>query len=152
MRFSTHMLLSSLVAILSLKAISIEQSLGFIIGIFIGTIAPDIDLITSKVGRLLQHPARVFQTIFKHRGLTHSIYIPLAVFLATLTNAPTWSGFGFGFFLGYLAHLFLDGFTKSGIRLLWPFVRIKGCIATGSFEERLLAILLIIACIAALLA
>jgi len=51
---------------------------------------------------------------------------------------------GFGFFAGYFLHLFLDMFTKSGIKLFWPLFnkRIGFGVKTGGLVEEILFVLL----------
>jgi inner membrane protein len=54
---------------------------------------------------------------------------------------------GFGFFIGYLSHLFLDVLTKRGVRLFWPFFKFKigFGIKSGGLVEEVLFVLLLLA-------
>jgi len=52
---------------------------------------------------------------------------------------------GFGFFVGYVSHLFLDCWTKSGVRLFWPFrYKIKGFVRSGGVIEDVVFVLLLL--------
>jgi inner membrane protein len=65
----------------------------------------------------------------------------LSLLLASLN---VWAGFGF--FAGYLSHLFLDFLTKSGVELLWPISDKKFglFIRTGGLIEEVFFVLLLI--------
>lgn len=72
--------------------------------IIVGSLLPDIDVGSSKLGRY-----NPFAIIIPHRGVTHSllftvlvgaIYKPLAI--------------------GILTHLILDMLNPKGVSLLWP--------------------------------
>jgi inner membrane protein len=113
----------------------------FIIMILIGSVVPDLDSKKSSYGRhLVFRPLQIF---LKHRGAWHSLLIAglLSIFIG-------WFGFdlGLGFFIGFMSHLLLDGLTKDGIRLLWPFkIKFKGFLRSGGrFDELLLICLLVI--------
>jgi len=64
--------------------------------------------------------AIIISTIFRHRGIFHSLLI-LAIlsvalgFLPFLTNELWWV-----IMLAYFSHLILDALTKSGIEAFWP--------------------------------
>ncbi len=82
-----------------------------IAGTAIGSLAPDIDVPTSIMGKMVLPVSFIINKIFGHRTITHDpiIWIPLSVFLTI--KYPVL----FGFFFGYLGHLFLDSFTAGGI-------------------------------------
>jgi inner membrane protein len=84
-----------------------EQSLAITAGIAIGSVLPDIDNGSSLIGRYIP----VVPKLLKHRGVSHSPWIPLVLVAFTPTRA-----IGVGIFL----HLLMDLFTVEGIPLLWP--------------------------------
>ncbi len=99
-------------------------------------LAPDIDTIKSKAGKLLQPFSTVASFLFRHRGFLHSFVFAilvyfgmLYVFSATVAAAAA---------VGYSSHLLLDAMTKEGIRPLSPLLkfRLRGPITTGSFFEQ----------------
>ncbi len=81
---------------------------------------PDIDLPTSKIGRLFWFIAVPLERRFGHRTLTHSLLmlIALAVVTYPLTGLqPLYWGCVVG---GYWSHLWLDMANVRGVELLWP--------------------------------
>jgi inner membrane protein len=106
----------------------------FIFSIFIITtsLLPDIDSPTSTLGR--KH--RFIANITTHRGIFHSIWIPLvAVTLAFVY--PVLKGPLMGTFIGYTAHLFADMLTVEGIKPFYPLSKekVQGPLKTGSILE-----------------
>lgn len=102
-----------------------------IVGGYLGGLLPDIDHPGSKIGRALYPVAWVVNKLFGHRGATHSL---LALFLTTvLFILPSlaldgyagfmYTQFAIGVSAGFVSHLILDMTTKSGIPLLYPFLR-----------------------------
>ncbi len=115
----------------------------------VGALLPDIDLATSRIayqtgtGRgqgcltgLVFHWLR--RLLGGHRGLTHSLWVGVAVAalcgfsFGTLTWQgrtwrcffpgvwPAWGDLGTAFSLGYLSHLAADLVTKEGVKLWYP--------------------------------
>ena len=109
----------------------------FIFSIFIITtsLLPDIDSPTSTLGR--KH--RFIANITTHRGIFHSVWVPLvAVIMAFIY--PLLRGPLMGIFIGYTAHLFADMLTVEGIKPLYPLSKekIQGPLKTGSILETLI--------------
>lgn len=99
--------------------------------ILVGAIFVDIDVGNSKAGNRWYF--RPLQWVIKHRGVLHSLLV--ALFLSLLIGIFNLWGC-FGFFVGYISHLFLDCFTIQGVQLFWPFkFRIKGFIRSGKLLE-----------------
>ena len=80
----------------------------------IGSLLPDIDLEHSMISKALH-----FHIPVNHRGLTHSIYIPIGI-----------GCLGYFFFkpllflgLGILIHDFVDGFSNAGWVAFYPIGR-----------------------------
>jgi inner membrane protein len=111
--------------------IHFEFSLIFILMVILSTIIPDLDSKYSSWGKhLIFRPIQLFT---KHRGIFHSF--SFEIFLSVLIFIFWNPGF-FGFILGYSLHLFLDCFTKDGIKIFWPFdFRISGFIKSGGRIE-----------------
>ena len=100
----------------------------------------DVDVKNSSFGNRWYF--RPLQWIVKHRGVLHSLFF--GVFLSLILGSVSlWAGFGF--FVGYVSHLFLDCWTKSGVRLFWPFkYRVKGFIRSGGIVEDVVFVLLML--------
>ena len=143
MMFRTHrmfiILLCLIVFINPLKIFSLLNSesifsVGFllfmIIAIF-GSMLPDIDNPSSKLGKNI----KIFGYVFKHRGFFHSLP---ALLLFTWFFSKYFSPANtFAFFLGYTSHLIVDNLNYQGIYWLYPLkFRIKGFTKTkGLFEK-----------------
>lgn len=102
-----------------------------ILGGYIGGLLPDIDHPGSKMGRALYPIAYVVNKLFGHRGATHSlialiltsILVLLPSFLLNGMPYFLYTHFAIGISVGFLSHLILDMSTKSGVPLLYPFIR-----------------------------
>jgi len=113
--------------------------------IIFGTIFPDIDSSSSKLGRKF----KLVSFLFGHRKFFHSVFA--AVFFSLLIYLFSYD-FAKFFFIGYISHLFLDSFTKKGIKIFYPInYRISGFFKTGNFLEYFLFFILIILIIIVLL-
>ena len=113
----------------------------FVLGfVLLSTVFVDIDIKNSKFGNHWYF--RPLQWITKHRGFLHSLIFAILSSLV-IGSLNLWAGFGF--FVGYISHLFLDCWTKSGIRLFWPFKwKIKGFIKSGGIIEDVVFVLLLL--------
>ena len=142
MRFETHIAFGFLVGLVCILLLQLREPVAFLFGILLGTVFPDIDTVTSRIGRLLRHPSRVASILFGHRGAIHSLIIPVVVFAIAMVNYPTRVEPALGFLIGYIAHLLLDSLTKKGVRPLWPLKEphIRGRLITGTLPDRLLLI------------
>lgn len=102
---------------------------GAVIGGAFGGLLPDIDHPESTIGRRLKPISYVVNTVFGHRGFTHTIFslILLSYLLFIISGWIPVSIKGFalamftGIIIGYSSHLLLDMLTVSGIPLLYPF-------------------------------
>jgi len=106
-----------------------------IIGSTIGSIALDVDTISSRVSRsniAMLSLSFLIEEIFGHRGLVHTplfigiLCIAEAFLLHTYSSAAPGvtlfiGFFGSAFILGAISHLLLDMLTPMGVMLLYPF-------------------------------
>ena len=89
------------------------------------SIFPDIDIYNSKIGRQFGFVSRIIQFIFGHRGVFHSLWMAMFLYIVLLL-------FGLEIaVVGYLGHLIVDMFTKDGVKLLYPAIQIKGILPTN---------------------
>ncbi len=121
--------------------------LGFALTLVFGALIPDVDQPQSTMGR--KHPW-LNKLSDKHRGIFHSIWIPVIIFLiahfviSRFFSVPTL--LLMGFFIGYGSHLLADSFTIQGTAPLHPLHkgRIKGLIRTGSILETIFMCALVV--------
>ena len=122
----------------------VEMPLFVLVFVLLGAVFVDIDIESSSFGN--HWYLRPLQFLVKHRGVFHSLVFGVLLSLI-LGSVNLW--FGFGFFVGYLSHLFLDCWTKSGVALFWPLRhRIKGFVRSGGIVEDVIFVLLLLADIA----
>ena len=129
----THVVIAILAILLFVS--HVNYKFAFIIVALAATALPDIDSAFSTLGRA--KPLRIMQFFIKHRSLIHSFTLAILLSLILAFIIPA---IAFPFFLGYSLHLFLDAFTKEGIKPFWPwkkessgFVRTGGRIEKGIF-------------------
>ncbi len=141
MKYYTHLAFSFLAGILLIKYLSISNQILFIILFMIFSLFPDIDEVKSKISQKIKPLAWLINFFLGHRGLMHSIIIPIILYLLLfMINLDIAIAVSFG----YLSHLILDSLTVSGVRLLWPLKkRLKGFIRVGSLWENVLFIALL---------
>lgn len=84
-----------------------------LLALVVGSLFPDIDIATSKLGRY-----NLFAPLMKHRGRMHTIIV-LGIIAMPLSLINTNMALGFAF--GYLLHLIADTFTPMGIMWLYPY-------------------------------
>lgn len=98
------------------------------IGSAIGSLTPDIDLPTSKIGHIIKPFSKLINKVFGHRTITHAPLwlIPLLIFWYLFPNIisnPSYlflQWLLFGYILGFASHLLSDSMTMGGIPLLYP--------------------------------
>ena len=138
MLFKTHIVFS--LAVYFLLYYYIAMPWYTLVFVLLATGFVDIDIKNSRAGN--RWYLRPFQFFTKHRGLVHSLFVALLLSLI-LASVSQWAGFGF--FVGYLSHLFLDCFTLSGVKLFWPFGwKVKGFVKSGSMVEDIIFVLLLL--------
>lgn len=108
--------------------------------VLLSTAFVDIDVRSSSLGNRWYF--RPLQWVVNHRGVFHSLFFGL--FLSLIIGSFILWG-GFGFFVGYVSHLFLDCWTRSGVRLFWPLKwKIKGFVKSGGVVEDVVFVLLLL--------
>ena len=137
MLFRTHITLGFLTGLFFVNLLSPSNKILFMALAIFGSIFPDVDNPTSKIGRLI--PLGHF---FKHRGIVHSLFT--MAFLSLILSLFTDHFYAFS--LGFTAHLIVDSLTPMGIGFFYPFTsfRIRGFMRTGSiFDHIIFAAILI---------
>ena len=138
MLFRTHITLVFLTGLFFVNLLNPPNKILFMALAMFGSILPDVDNPTSKIGRFVK-PVGYF---FKHRGIVHSLFTMafLSLILSLFTNHF------YAFSLGFTAHLVVDSLTPMGIGFFYPFTsfRIRGFMRTGSiFDHVIFAAILV---------
>ena len=109
----------------------------------IGSLLPDIDTASSKIGRRIAPLAWVLRILFGHRKLFHSLAF-WSVTLGGLWLLRVPQTLLIGLALGIGSHLLLDILNPAGIELLWPIpVRFSlGGFQCGGLMDNILFVLL----------
>ena len=124
--------------------------LGFAATLIFGALLPDVDQRGSTMARKHKVLHGIASSIDKHRGIFHTIWIPILIFLfahfviSRYFSIP--SLLLMGLFIGYGSHLLADSFTIQGTRPLHPLHkgRIRGLIKTGGLLESIFIAALVV--------
>ena len=119
----------------------------------VGSLLPDIDHPGSAISEtkiagapVLKPASHAISAVVGHRGATHSLLACalLLLFVGAFASQYGYQPFVLALGIGYALHLLADGFTRSGVPLLWPLTRFSfgfppiSCLrfSTGGFLER----------------
>ncbi len=151
MKGRTHLFLAILAGSIYFNQFAVKDwilAIGFAITLLFGALLPDIDEKRSSISHKLPLVSKAISTITKHRGIFHSIWIPIILVLLAkfvisryfmLPNLVI-----IGFVLGYVSHLAADALTVEGIEPFHPFKpRLRGFLKSGSVLEIILVLLII---------
>ncbi len=131
-------------------AVLIDVLLDFHVNFFtiLGSTLPDIDLPSTSVGQSFSKLSNYLYRRFGHRGLCHSVYWALLFGLLSFINKDVF----LQLCIGYTAHIFLDMFTPTGVKLFYPwnvnFTMFNGVVETNKKWDIIIGIAsIIIACL-----
>lgn len=145
MLFAGHLLIAILLFLLArshLLSFGGNEVFLFLVLIF-AALLPDIDEKHSRMNRWSGILGRIVIKIFRHRGLLHSLLFSGVIALCIGTFFS--KAYGLAFLLGYFAHIFADGITPMGVRILYPLsFKVSGPLKVGSLGEMLLTGLLFV--------
>ena len=132
MRFDTHIAFGVLLFLITDYYLSLDNKVVYL-GLFVLlSLLPDIDKHTSFLGKKMKIISFIFEKMFKHRGIFHSLWVSIVLYIVL-------ARFGYGLAaIGYLGHVVLDMLNKKGVRLLWPFIRVKGLFLYGKIGDTVL--------------
>lgn len=144
MLFKTHLAFGLLVGLIILPYANPSSKFMFLFVVIAASIMPDIDQPNSKISNQIPILPKLLSIFVKHRGIFHSI------FFAILLSGLFWyfinHSYGVAFIVGYMSHLLIDGFTKSGINFLHPFgkLHLSGFIETGTTAEWIIFLIILL--------
>lgn len=142
MNFKTHIAFGLLCGLFTIGFFNANPYLFFSI-VIAGTLIPDMDHPNSKIGKKLGIFSKIFNFIFGHRGITHSLLFPLIITMIIFSLVGL--EYAAPFAIGYLSHIVIDALTKKGVNFFYPLakLRISGFIETGSIGEWVVFLLII---------
>lgn len=121
MLFKNHLIVSTAIALPIMSATN-TLTITNLIALGLGALLPDVDEPKSYIGRRTRGISDLINLIFKHRGLTHSIF-----FVGLINFSLIAIGIKGGFAieatyltLGCFLHILEDSFSKSGVKWLLP--------------------------------
>ena len=124
MRLITHLSFGLFLAILFdlFLNLNILSRVLFYASFALGSLLPDLD-----------YQKGAFKWVVGHRGIFHSIWLLIIVFIASYAIFPF---IAMPLTLGVLSHLAMDALTPQGVRFLFPLKwKIRGSVKTGSLAE-----------------
>lgn len=134
MRYITHLAFTVVCLLVYLNYYSVQNMLLFFSIALFTTLFVDIDEPESALGRIFWPFSKFTNFVFGHRGLLHSILVP--VFFYCIFAFFLLHEVAYAITLGYVSHLIMDMITPAGIFPLYPLKwRIHGPVKTGSFFE-----------------
>lgn len=143
MQGNTH-IVGGITASLAFAQISNDNPLLLVGAGIIGALLPDICHSGSKIGRKFPIISKMVNKLFGHRSFTHSLLFLILMVMVLHTIVP-YKAISVGILLGMASHIFLDMWTKKGVKLFFPVsisVRFPLTTRTGSKVEKVVFMLL----------
>jgi len=149
MQGTTHIIGGVAVGMLCASALGLQGAafVGAIGVATVGSLFPDIDTKTSRMGSKVKPVSVVISKAFGHRTLFHSPILYVTMYLMGLHWLPQYKEVLDCFIAGVVSHLFLDMLNVKGIPLFYPFKRMYHLagIKTGGAGEMMFRVMLAIA-------
>ena len=120
MTFGTHIAFASVLYLGGATLFGYKPDVVGGLLVAVASLGPDVDLPTSRVGRLLFWLSVPLERRFGHRTVTHSAVGLLTV---ALLAAPLWLVRPLYFWCalgGYWSHVWIDMLNVRGVDLFWP--------------------------------
>lgn len=135
----THLLIGVAASLAFMNYRPIPPETGLLIGILVGSLAPDIDHPSSLITNWIP-PLKIFSYFFEHRGIFHAAILPVLMAAAAAYLFPTHVAAPYvsGLAMGWALHLAADALTIRGIPALWPITKLKiglPIVTTGGILE-----------------
>src|SRR3989344_6608238 len=135
MMFRTHAAFGFLLGILFLEFFPQRYPFLFLTIVTLMSALPDIDTPKSKIGRKFPLVSYPLSWIVRHRGITHSIFPIMGIYL--LFRYFNLNYLGLAIVIGYITHLIGDGISKEGVNFLYPLstLHMRGFFRVGGLIE-----------------
>ena len=135
MLFHTHLMIGLVFFLLFKDYFTGGNEIVFLALLLLASVFPDIDDGKSKMKKASGIIGSVISYLFKHRGIFHSLFMGLLLFVLFIIF---WNSYyAFAILIGYCSHLFGDLITPMGIKIFYPLsdFKIKGRIKVGGTGE-----------------
>ena len=142
MKGTTHLLIAVVFALFFAPFFSFWTYVIFFIIFLFAALLPDIDHPGSLLGKKLWPFSLLISLFFGHRGLLHSIFLPLAFLFFSWYFHILWIGIALAG--GYISHLIADSLTVSGVKPFGIGPRFRGIIRTGGLLEGILFLFILL--------
>jgi inner membrane protein len=156
---STHITFAEFIYLLLLTTTGVVLNATNAIIIAFAAVLPDIDTAASIIGRTFPFISKPLERRFGHRTLTHSMMMIVIIALAGIPIFILKQDIYICSIIGYASHPLLDTATINGVKLFYPFSKVK-CVfpmemnhphsyrmQTGSKTDLMLSVLFFIGCI-----
>lgn len=139
----THIAFGVLIFLFSIKYLSISNNVLFLCAIIFFCIFADIDYYDSVIGRKTKPFSYIINFIFQHRGILHSLFIPVILYFIFLFIDKD---LAMGSFIGYSSHLLLDAVNHAGIMPFYPLFKfkVKGFFKSGGIFDWFLFVIFVL--------
>ncbi|MGX7328204.1 metal-dependent hydrolase [Enterococcus bulliens] len=144
MLYTNHLLVSNAIA-LPIMAQTNTLNVTNVLLLNLGVLLPDIDEPHSVIGQRTLGLSNVIKAVFGHRGLTHTIFFPLALFFISALITVKFDALTLSYCLAFGAtlHILEDSFSRNGVYWLKPLSKFKYHIplyTTGGAVEKTLGV------------
>lgn len=156
---STHITFAEFIYLLLLTTTGVVLNATNAIIIAFAAVLPDIDTAASIIGRIFPFISKPLERKFGHRTLTHSLMMIIIIALAGIPILILKQDIYICSIIGYASHPLLDTATVNGVKLFYPFSKVK-CIfpmevnhphsyrmQTGSKLDIMLSVIFFVGCI-----
>ena len=103
--------------------VPVMTAVGTIIAVgccILGSVFPDIDISTSKIGSIVKPLSTMINKTVGHRTMLHSPLLYLVLVYLSYRFWPFGWPYVLSFVFGAFSHLALDFFNPAGIPIFWP--------------------------------
>ncbi len=155
----THITFAEFIYLLLLTTTGVVLSATNAIIIAFASVLPDIDTAASTLGKIFPFISKPIERRFGHRTLTHSLMMIIILAIAGIPLLILNQDVYICSIVGYATHPLLDTATINGVKLFYPFSRVKCVfpmemnhpqsyrIQTGSKTDLMFTVLFFIGCI-----
>jgi inner membrane protein len=156
---STHITFAEFIYLLVLTTTGVVLNTTNAIIIAFASVLPDIDTAASVIGKICPFISKPLERRFGHRTLTHSLMMIVIIAVAGIPIYILKQDIYICSIIGYASHPLLDTATINGVKLFYPFSKVK-CVfpmevnhphsyrmQTGSKIDLMLSVIFFIGCV-----